>query len=145
MIVDNGLDGNSCLHHLKARRLILVEEIRNERMAFEVVALAQGGAKVVATMQGKPGFDRLRQLLRQFGVGEVFLEGLMTDGQIISIHQKLVRADIDTQHQSAQDRNELILRQHGFGDIEVDSLVKKGPQAVLNALLHKNLSKDNLG
>lgn len=137
MLVDVGLDRNTCLDLPLAQRLVLVEEIRTERMAFEVVALAQAGVKVVTTLHAKPGFDRLRVLLRNFGVGEVFLDGLIAQGQVISIHQELVWTDEAMQKQSSQDRHELILRQHGFDDTEAKALIEQGPQSVLTALLRK--------
>lgn len=63
LIVDVGLGSETCLDSPLGQRLVLVDEIRSARLAFEVVALAKAGVKVVATLHGKPGIDRLRVLL----------------------------------------------------------------------------------
>lgn len=140
LMVEAGLESTTCLDLPLGHRLILVDEIRTERMAFEVVALAQAGVKVVAILHAKPGLGRLRVLLRRFGVGEVFLDGLIADSQFISIQQELAWADAAMQKQSSLDRHELILRQHGFEDSDVKSLIEQGPKAVLDALLQKGAS-----
>ncbi|MDF9778889.1 glyoxalase superfamily protein [Pseudomonas baetica] len=139
LIVDVGLGSETCLDFPLGQRLVLVDEIRSARLAFEVVALAQAGVKVVATLHGKPGIDRLRVLLRQFGIGEVFLDGLIAEGQILSIDQELVWPDVAMQIQSNRERLELILRQHGFDESNVNNLVERGPQAVLDAVLQKGV------
>ena len=137
LLVDTALGSETCLDFPLDQRLVFVDEIRTARLAFEVVAMAQAGVKVVATLHGIPGIDRLRLLLRQFGVGEVFLDGLIADGQILSIDQELVWPDVTMLTQSNRERFELILRQHGFDGPSVKDLVERGPKAVLDAVIQK--------
>lgn len=143
LIVDHVLASETCLDIPLGQRLVLVDEIRTARLAFEVVALAKAGVKVVATLHGKPGIERLRVLLGQFGIGEVFLDGLIAEGQILSIDQELVWPDAAMQIQSNRERHEVILRQHGFDEPNVKSLLDKGPLAVLDAILLKGEPKQN--
>lgn len=139
------IDAEACLDLPLDQRLVLVDEVRTARMAFEVVALARAGVKVVATIHGQPGMHRLRMLLRQFGVGEVFLDGLIDEGQILSIDQELVWPDEFMRLQASRERHEMMLRQHGFEGSEARALVEKGPKAVRDALNLAMIPHSTLG
>lgn len=84
-----------CTSEVIAEDLILVDEIRTPRLAFEVVALVQAGKKVVATIAASPVkvHQRLRALLSAFGVNSSMLDGLIEKGQVRAVYQEILWND----------------------------------------------------
>ncbi|WP_153785190.1 ATPase, T2SS/T4P/T4SS family [Pseudomonas sp. EMN2] len=65
--------------------LVVVDELRDPYAAFEVVAMVLDGAKVIVTLHAKSPVDRLRALLKAQGMGELLLERLLENGQVMAI------------------------------------------------------------
>jgi len=117
-------------------KIIVIDEIRTQRMAFEAVALAQAGLKVIATIHAGPSTQqRLSVLLDQFGVGEAMLGSLDAAGQVIAIQQTLHWSTPLLRQQASQERQRGMLRRAGFKGDYMEQLVAQGDNAVQQALL----------
>jgi hypothetical protein len=117
-------------------QIVLIDEIRTERMAFEAVALAKGGLKVIATVHAWPSpYQRLNALLGKFGVGESLLVALEAAGQLVTIQQTLDWATPLARRQAKQERQRGMLRRAGFKGDYMEQLVAQGDNAVQQALL----------
>lgn len=68
--------------------LVVVDELRDPYAAFEVVAMVLAGAKVILTLHAISPVDRLRALLKAQGMGELLLDQLLANGQILAITAK---------------------------------------------------------
>lgn len=83
----------ACLSSERFQEKIAVfDEVRTPQRAFEAITLAVAGVKVIAVLHATGpdlAIDRLRALLRSFGIGESFLNGLISKDRIISIWQDL--------------------------------------------------------
>lgn len=113
-----------------SRRLKLIDEVRNEADAFQAVALAMAGMKVVAIIHAAEGrgLDRLRIYLQRHGAGEQLLDRLIADGQVMVIHQELAWADPAMQQRFLQQRRheaEAVLRTVLRYDSEIVSCLPK--------------------
>ncbi|SUD13198.1 Uncharacterised protein [Aquipseudomonas alcaligenes] len=86
----------------------LFDEIRDEATAFQAVALAEAGVKVVATIHAKQGYglERVRSYLRSYGAGEMLLDRLSANGLALTIHQELVWSDPSVRNQLVQQRRD---------------------------------------
>lgn len=86
----------------------LFDEIRDEATAFQAVALAEAGVKVVATIHAKQGhgLERVRYYLRRYGAGEMLLDRLSASGLALAIHQELVWPDPSVQQLLVQQRRD---------------------------------------
>lgn len=122
-------------------RLKLMDEIRDDRIAFEAVALALAGVKVVAVIHARDGLERIRVLLRRYGAGENLLDQLIADGQALSVFQELDWPDAAMQHKARTKRDEAILRQHGLDASHAQTVAAQGSKAVLDTLLTTGASQ----
>lgn len=68
-----------------AEQLVVVDDLRDPDTTFEVVAMVMAGAKVIVTLHAKSPVDRLRALLKAKGMGELLLERLLENGQVLTI------------------------------------------------------------
>ncbi|ALN21866.1 MULTISPECIES: glyoxalase superfamily protein [Ectopseudomonas] len=122
-------------------RLKLIDEIRDDRIAFEAVAYALAGVKVVAVIHARDGLERLRVLLRSYGAGESFLDQLLAEGQALSVFQELDWPDASMLHQARTKREEAMLRQHGLDADQAQMVAAQGSKAVLDTLLSSGASQ----
>lgn len=106
-------------------RFKLIDDVRDGEAAFQAVALALAGVKVVATIHALQGVERLRVLLGQHRVGESLLDRLLEDGQVLSIQQKLVWSDQDHRQQSLQTRQQFAAAIRAFIHQVPESTVKQ--------------------
>lgn len=117
-------------------QIVLIDEIRTDRMAFQAVALAQGGLKVIATVHASPSpYQRLNALLGQFGVGQSLLTSLEACGQLVTIQQSLDWETPLARHQARQERQRGMLHRAGFRGDYLEQLIEQGDHAVQEALL----------
>lgn len=65
--------------------LVVVDDLRDPHITFEVVAMVLAGAKVVVTVHANDPVDRLRALLKMQGMGALLLERLLGNGQVLAI------------------------------------------------------------
>jgi hypothetical protein len=86
----------------------LIDEIRDESTAFQAVALAEAGVKVVATIHAKQGFglERVRAYLRSYGAGVMFLDRICANGLALTIHQELFWPDPSVRQRLVQQRRD---------------------------------------
>ena len=86
----------------------LIDEIRDEATAFQAVALAEAGVKVVAIIHAKQGFglERVRAYLRSYGAGVMFLDRLSANGLALTIHQELFWPDPSVRQRLVQQRRD---------------------------------------
>lgn len=131
---------SSCLgEDLVNEKIIVIDEIRTPRMAFEAVVLAQAGLKVIATVHAGPSpQQRLGALLRRFGLGEAALGSLDEAGQLLSIYQTLCWSTPLAQRHANQERDRGTLSRAGYEPDYIESLIAQGANAVLQALLSSN-------
>lgn len=115
-------ESGTCFNDSQMReKIVVVDEIRTNRMAFEVISLVQAGVTVIATIQASSGLGRMNILLSQFGVGESMLRGLMERGRVMGINQELIWGDRSMFKEVTQARHESIIRRLGvdcFGPVE---------------------------
>lgn len=117
-------------------KIIVIDEIRTQRMAFEAVALAQAGIKVIATIHAGPSTQlRLSGLLSQFGVGEAMLDSLDAAGHVVAIHQTLSWSTPLEQRQANQQRQRGMLHRAGLEPAQIEQIITLGENAVFQALL----------
>lgn len=122
-------------------RLKLIDEIRDGRIAFEAVAYALAGVKVVAVIHARDGLERLRVLLRRYGTGESLLDQLLTEGHALSVFQELDWPDASMQHKARTKREEAMLRHHGLDADQAQMVAAQGSKAVLDTLLSSGASQ----
>lgn len=66
--------------------LVVVDELGDSYATFEVIAMVLTGAKVIVTLHSTNSpLDRVRSLLKGQSLGELFLERLLENGQILPI------------------------------------------------------------
>jgi hypothetical protein len=129
-------ESGTCFNDSQMReKIVVVDEIRTNRMAFEVIALVQAGITVVATIQATSGLDRMIIMLRQFGLGESMLRDLIQRGRVIGINQLLKWGDRSMFKEVTQVRNERTLRNAGVAESRIASVIAMGPNAVFDELM----------
>lgn len=132
-------ESGTCFNDSQMReKIVVVDEIRTNRMAFEVISLVQAGVTVIATIQASSGLDRMNILLRQFGVGESMLRSLMERGRVMGINQELIWGDRSMFKETTQTRHEQMLRQAGVNESRIGYIISMGPEAVFEVLLAAN-------
>ncbi|MEG0870410.1 MAG: ATPase, T2SS/T4P/T4SS family [Hafnia sp.] len=86
---------------LKNTHVVVVDEIRSERQAFEAVTLAESGIKVIAIIHATSASERFRFLLERFRAGAKQLDALLADGRFMCLHQEwslIGKVEIDALH-----------------------------------------------
>lgn len=127
------------------RRLKIIDEVRDGDGAFQAVALALAGVKVVATIHAVHGVERLRVLLRQHRFGESLLDRLLEGGQVLSIQQELAWIDPEYRQQSLQIRDQFSAAVRAFMRLapqNADTAVKNWRRQVIceNGLMAGSLN-----